>query len=153
MTIPERVAVRLPGIALVLVAAVLLWHTFDPAYSSRLSTLRFGPVFFPRIILTIWLLLSLPLVFVVPPAVRESVLEHRKVWPGVFFVLALTVYVGLLPGLGYLITTFVFGTVVQLVAGERKLLRSVFWSAVLTVASWACFELGLEIILPAGRWL
>jgi len=153
MTLREKVAVRLPGVVLVAIAAILLWHTFDPAYSSRLSTLKFGPVFFPRVVLTIWLLLSLPLVFVVPEAVRHSVLEHRKAWPGVFFVVALTVYVWLLPGLGYLIATFVFGAVVQVIAGERRPVRALFWSAVLTVLSWACFELGLEIILPSGKWI
>ncbi|MEW5423293.1 tripartite tricarboxylate transporter TctB family protein [Amorphus sp. 3PC139-8] len=143
----------MPGAVLVAVAAILLWHTFDPSYSSRLSTLKFGPVFFPRVILTVWLLLSLPLIFVVPRALRRSVLEHRKVWPGVFFVFALAIYLWLLPGLGYLLATFLFGAVVQLIAGDRKPLRFVFWSAVLTVMSWVCFELGLEIILPAGKWL
>ncbi|WP_420392961.1 tripartite tricarboxylate transporter TctB family protein [Acuticoccus sp.] len=149
----DRVVVRLPAIALSLVAGILFWHTFDPAYASRLAGLQFGPMFFPRIILALWLCLALPMIVVVPSSVRNKLLEQRKAWPGIAFAVLLVTYVWLLPGLGYLITTFVFGVGVQLVAGTRNIVMAVIWSALIVGLSWVAFERLLEIILPSGRWI
>lgn len=153
MTRRENIIVRLPAITLSLVAVFLLWHTFDPVYASLLSGLQFGPVFFPRIILTIWLCLAVPMIFVVPLTMRDTILESRKYWPGIAFFLTLGVYLWLMPRLGYLISTFLFSVALQFIAGERKIVSLLVWSVALSGLSWFCFEHLLEIILPSGKWI
>lgn len=152
MSLREELLVRIPGLVLTTIALILLWHTFDPVYQDRLAGLQFGPVFFPQLVLGLWLCLAAPLIVFVPVDLRQTLLENRKYLPVVFFGMLLLAYVWILPWLGYLLSTLAFALALQLIVGDRKPLSLLIWSVVLSIGSWAAFEHVLEIVLPAGKW-
>ncbi len=44
------------GIVLLLSGGGLFWHTFSPRYEDMAQDISVGPMFFPRIVLVLWLL-------------------------------------------------------------------------------------------------
>lgn len=50
------------GLALLLIGSGLMYHTFDPTYAAMAADISVGPMFFPRMVLTIWLVCSLGII-------------------------------------------------------------------------------------------
>jgi hypothetical protein len=123
-----------------------------------------GPGFYPRIILGITAALSLALTvfdFVATrrrasAAAGESAAEAPNYRLVLIVFAVFGVYVGLLPGLGFRISTFLFVAALQATMEppqDRK--RWLFVSVVAlvtTAVSYYLFERYLLVLLPRGRW-
>ncbi|WP_347309868.1 tripartite tricarboxylate transporter TctB family protein [Defluviimonas sp. SAOS-178_SWC] len=145
---PIGLKARLPGLVLLVIALVMLAHTFDPQYSHTMAGLNVGPVFFPQLLLYGWIALALLSLVVIPDALRQAVMERRRHWPAAALSLLLAAYLLLLDPLGFLISSIMLCTAVQWIVGRRIAPLSVVWGALLAVLSWAAFEFLFGIPLP-----
>jgi len=121
-----------------------------------------GPGFYPRIVLTITAVLSAVLIGTDVLARRRG--AHARPAPGAprnYRLVAITfaiftVYVLLMPPLGYRLATFLFVVALQVAlepAGERHWIRIIAVAAVTAVVTHLVFETYLSVLLPRSRWL
>jgi len=120
------------------------------------SLVPIGPAFYPRILLSISAALCALLVIDdlragrAHPA-RAAAVGYRLV---ILTFMIFAAYVGLMPWLGYRVSTFLFVLVLQITLEPR---RGVRWWLPLTVAvlttaaTWLVFEHYLSVLLPRGR--
>jgi len=143
------------GGLLALLSLFLLWKTGEIPHPPLIPI---GPAFYPRVILTIFLVLSLLLVV---SGFRAQAVPRRWSWRawfaryrvilGCFVVFC--AYVLALPILGYLLATALFTVVMQWLLGRHGLRRL---PGVLAVAigtslgTYFIFELYLYVLLPRG---
>ena len=122
-----------------------------------------GPGFYPRIILGITAVLAAVLVVSDFVARRRSAARPGKAVPGtenyqlVMLVFAVFgFYVGLLPWIGFRISTFAFVAVLQAVLDPPRNRKRWFVVGVValvtTVIGYYLFERYLQVLLPRGRW-
>lgn len=116
-----------------------------------------GPGFYPRIVLGLSAALAALLVVFDLAAKREP-----KEASGANYLLVLLVfvvfgiYVGLMPGLGFRISTFLFVAALQSLLEPPRGVKG--WSVVLAtalitaLATHILFERYLSVLLPRGRW-
>lgn len=110
---------------------------------------RFGPMFYPRFILWIWVLLAAGLTIEywltcggpMPSVNKRSLLAS---------VLSVTGCCVLLPYLGFLITCGLFCCAYPLLLGYRRIAIVVISAVVFAVATWYMFNDILLIVLPEG---
>ena len=142
-------------VTLLLIAAVI-WGFFltsriDLAFSSDLETFS-GPRAYPGLILCVMLVL---LVGTALPLLRGS--QDRDVfvfsastWRAVGLFAALTIFVLLFEGVGYILTTIPLLVLVAHLCGARNLVFSVVTSLCLTAVCLVIFRYGLATVLPEG---
>jgi putative tricarboxylic transport membrane protein len=154
----------LAGLIGLCVSILLIWQSFALPSSPLVPV---GPGFYPRIVLVLLALASLALIVqdrlaararsASPPdagaSVAGSVSDYGRVGLGFAVV---TVYILLLPYLGYRLATVVFVVAMQ-VAVERP--RTVMqWLVALGIAvataavTYLVFERYLSVLLPRGVW-
>lgn len=139
---------RLPGLILTIIGGLLLLHTFSPQYSDTLVGLQFGPVFFPQLLLTGWLVLSVLSIFVITAPLRLAMDQTRRHARALILAAALLIYVLALKPLGFLLDSFLLCLVAQWVAAGRVWAWPVLWAALLSLAGWAAFEFVIGVPLP-----
>lgn len=143
------------GGLLTLLSVFLLWQTREIPHPPLIPI---GPAFYPRVILSIFLLLSLGLLVSglrSPRAARTwewraSFLRYRVIL-GSFFLFGL--YVLALPVLGYLLSTALFVAAMQWLLGRRGLrgLPGTLAVAVGTsLGTYVIFQIYLHVLLPRG---
>ena len=139
---------RLPGLLLLIVGAALLLHTFDSQYAETLMGLQHGPVFYPRILLVLWLVTAAS--SLVLPAVEPEETEAHK--HRIVFGLAavLLAYLLSLDLVGFVPATFVFCLVSQYVMRYRAVAWLVASAAIIAVGGWLLFEYVIGIALPTA---
>jgi putative tricarboxylic transport membrane protein len=143
------------GIVLTLLGGLLLWQ------SGKIPTPPFvpiGPAFYPRIILGVFVLLTLALVasgLVRGPSVRTwnfaDWLRRYRVIILTFVVFGL--YALSLPWLGFPLSTFLFTVVVQWVLGRwgwQSLPGVLAVGAGTAYGTYLVFEVYLKLLLPRG---
>ena len=137
---------------LFLIIALLLWgETFrDDYHLSRVSH-AMGPAFYPRLVLTGMVILSL---FVVADALRK---ERGRVkldgFGRVVALVAITIAYGMaIFWIGFLFSSFVFIIAVSVALGYRQFLVIVPVAAAYAVAVWFIFQEILLIVLPSSPW-
>lgn len=137
---------------LFLAVALLLWgETFRDDYHLSRASHAMGPAFFPRIVLSGMVLLSL---FVIFDAFRK---ESGSVKLGglgpVLGLIAITVAYGVaMFWIGFLFSSFLFVVAAALILGYRKLIVIVPVAAGYALAVWFMFQEILLIILPSSPW-
>lgn len=117
-----------------------------------------GPGFYPRIVLGLSAVLAAALIafdlFKGRSTVRPAQSPNYGMVLLVFVVCG--IYVGLMPNVGFRISTFIFVAALQSLLEPPKGLKG--WSVVLatalitTVAAYILFERYLHVLLPRGRW-
>ena len=123
-----------------------------------------GPAFYPRVLLLLTLILSLSLVAQDVLAQGKEKKERKAAsadWfkhyqPTLLGFAAFGIYVLLLPGLGYLLSTILFVASLQWLLGKpslRRLPGSVSVGIGTSVITWLIFEKYLYVLLPRGSWL
>jgi hypothetical protein len=143
------------GGLLALLSLFLLWETRQIPHPPLIPI---GPAFYPRVILSIFLLLSLGLLISGLRAPRSARVWNWRAWfsryqiiLGSFLLFGL--YVLAMPLLGYLLSTAFFIAAMQWLLGHRGLRRlpGVLAVAVGTsVGTYVVFQLYLYVLLPRG---
>lgn len=132
-------------------SAFLFWHTFDPVYDTAFAAAGRGPVFFPRIILGLMIVLAAAVTL--RSALAEGGAADRRGARPVLIAMALTAaYVFAITQVGYLFATLAYGMLLPLVFGDRNLLAIVGFAVGYAVATWFVFERVFLIILPKSPW-
>ena len=145
---PTALRYRLPGVVLTIIGVLLLVHTFSPQYAGTLVGLQFGPVFFPQLLLSGWLFLSVLSIFFIPEPLRRAMDEHRRHGKTVLLAILLLAYVVTLKSLGFLLGTFLLCLAAQWIVAGRVWARPILWAAALTLSGWVCFEFVVGVPLP-----
>ena len=145
------------GLVSLVASVVLFWIAGDLPKSALVPI---GPDFYPRIALGVTALLSAVLVIegilagLRPPERAAGARPNYRLVVETFAVFFL--YVGLLPGLGFRIATFLFVVVLQAVIEPPRSRGR--WVTILVVAlvtmlvTYVVFERYLSVLLPRGRW-
>ena len=123
-----------------------------------------GPAFYPRVVLLLTAVLSVTLIFMdvratrvagpLPSAAATTSAPNYRLVLATFVLFGL--YIALLPGLGFRISTFVFVLALQITLEWPK--TPMRWLIAVIVAlgtSAIChfvFEDSLSVLLPRGRW-
>ena len=116
-----------------------------------------GPGFYPRVVLGLSAVLAVALVVFDLLAAKTSSAASGANYPLVLLVFVVFgIYIGLMPGLGFRISTFFFVATLQSLLEPPKGLKG--WIVVLatalitTVVTHVLFERYLSVLLPRGRW-
>ena len=121
-----------------------------------------GPGFYPRIVLTVTAVLSAVLIGTDVLARRRGrparpapggPRNYRLVW--ITFAI-FTVYVLLMPPLGYRLSTFLFVVALQVAlepAGEHRWVRTFAVALATALVTHLVFESYLSVLLPRSQWL
>jgi putative tricarboxylic transport membrane protein len=115
-----------------------------------------GPGFYPRIVLGLSAVLAVLLIVfdLRAPKVSEASKANYPLVLLVFVVFG--IYIGLMPWIGFRVSTFLFVAALQSLLGPPKGLKG--WLVVLatalitTAATYVLFERYLTVLLPRGRW-
>lgn len=138
-------------------SAFLFWHTFDPVYDTAYVSAGRGPVFFPRILLVIMLLLSAAvfvqsLVHPRGPETEKAALTWRDLLSVLLAAVATGLYLYLIYVIGYLLASIAFSFVLPAVFGYRRWAVTAVFAAVYATATWYVFEMIFRIVLPKSPW-
>lgn len=140
-------------------AAAILFLVFALVVGSEALTYNLGqsirvvgPGFFPVVLLAILALLAIVLLLT---SIKDWSKQRRAAWPARFQPLALVTgavvaYALVLPWLGFLITTFLFSTVLFRFGYPRKWLLPLAGAAVTSLAAMLVFEVWLHTQFPPG---
>lgn len=143
------------GLAALLASLVLFALTLDLKTNPLVPI---GPGFYPRIVLGLSAALAAMLIaFDLYSGKRQSTDGSSANYRLVLLVFVVFgVYVGLMPGLGFRISTFLFVAALQSLLEPPKGVKG--WAVVLatalitTLVTHALFERYLSVLLPRGRW-
>jgi putative tricarboxylic transport membrane protein len=142
------------GLAALVASLVLFALTLDLKPNPLVPI---GPGFYPRIVLGLSAVLAAMLVvfdFVSKTKPEPAAGANYRLVLLVFVVFG--VYVGLMPGLGFRISTFLFVAALQSLLQPPKGVKGwivVFITALITTAViHTLFERYLSVLLPRGRW-
>jgi hypothetical protein len=144
------------GLVVLAASLVLFWQTLG---RKGTALVPIGPGFYPRIVLGLTAGFALLLVVLdlldrskaKPPP--QSAANYRAV---VLHFVLFGIYVGLMPGIGFRISTFLYVAAANaLMAPPRKpieWLRVVLLALGTVVATYLAFDIYLTVLLPRGRW-
>lgn len=138
------------------ISLFLLWHSFDPIYDTSFAAAGRGPMFFPRILLAIIILLSIGVAVqaLLRPAGEDG--STRLEWRQAVSVAAAAtvtgVYLYLIYVVGYLLASIAFSFVLPLVFGYRRWLIVAVFAITYAAATWYIFEVIFRIVLPKSPW-
>ena len=139
------------GLTTLLLTIFLFYHTFDDIYKISIVTAGRGPVFFPQILLSAMLLLSIGVII-------EGFKEKFNPITGrqlllVLATLGLTgLYIYAITAAGFLISTLVFVFILPWLLGYRNWKAIFIITIFYPVTIWYVFEKFFMIILPSSPW-
>lgn len=141
------------SVTMVTIGLFLLWESTDARYVERVPGHAFGPMFYPRLMLAIWVLLSVVLI------VRGMLLlrVEARVQPlrlGMLAaVLALTGgYMWLVTVLGFFLSSVAFIAGALVLLGFRRPLLTPTIAVLFPLVAWYVFQYLLRIPLPSSPW-
>ena len=139
------------GGALLVVGATLMLSTFDPKYQGFGIGSDLSPVFFPRVLLALWIALSaLILVRGVRAATNDWPRQLKARCAGVIVVVlgftwAMTV-------VGFLFAMIPCFMIVSLLLGYRRPLPILVFGLLVPLLTWFVFTEMIEVLLPTSPW-
>lgn len=139
------------GAGMALLTLFLIHHTFADIYQRSYQAAGRGPVFFPRILLGLMLVLSLA---VLVQGLRESALTIRRDTALRMLAVALVTaaYVLAITRAGFLLSSVAFALVLPPLLGYRRVLPIVAVAAIYPLAVWYLFDRVVRILLPSSPW-
>ena len=136
---------------LLLLALSLLVHTYSDEYEGMGIGAEFGPMFYPRILLWMWI--GIPGLLVVTSVVGKTKAPAAQKWGRLFGMFALVALCTLLlTQIGFLFSILLFSLSSSWFMGYRKPLGLVLSGIVFPVATWYLFHEILLIRLPVSPW-
>lgn len=135
-----------------MVGGALLFQTFDARYAGLGAGAVFSPMFYPRIVLGIWITLAAILVVKGLRAGQSAAAAHRA---GRFALLLglLVIVIAALPFAGFLLATTLFVLLAPPILGYRRPVPWLLTAALFPAAVWHIFNNLLNIPLPASAWI
>jgi putative tricarboxylic transport membrane protein len=142
------------GLASLIASLVLFALTLDLKPNPLVPI---GPGFYPRIVLGLSAALAVLLVAFDLLRKREPARAASANYGMVLLVFVVFgVYVGLMPGLGFRISTFLFVAALQSLLepprGAKGWLAVLATALITTVLTYFLFERYLQVLMPRGRW-
>jgi len=136
---------------LLLAGAGLLIHSYDARYEGMGVGAAVTPMFYPRILLWLWVLLAMALV--VKPLMGKERNVPTQRWPALLGIVA-TAGAGaaLMNVIGFLFSSILFCLAASLQMGYRRPLGLVLTGIVFPLATWYLFQKLLMIPLPVSPW-
>jgi hypothetical protein len=130
-----------------LLTGIGLWlHTLTLGFADLGGA--FSPVFFPRIVLSLWILLAV-LSLGIDVVVRQPADKTR--WPVVLILIAaLLAYVYLLQPVGFLISSVAFSILILTITGQRRALEIIGFSLAIPATLVILFNHVLTMPLPVS---
>jgi putative tricarboxylic transport membrane protein len=141
------------GGVLFVIGAILFASTFDPRYSGMGIGSDFSPMFFPRVLLAVWMGLSVLIaVRFMLANLPEEVLPAQR-WSRLTAVcIAVAVFTWLMEAIGFLLAMVPACIVVALLFGYRRPGPLIGFSVVFPVAIWLIFIKAIQVPLPYSPW-
>ena len=145
----SRLVRIIAAIVLVVLSATFLVGVFDIRSPKGLDPA--GPRFFPLLVTSAWLLLSLAYLVEGLRAPRTSAAKAARSWFEPVAISGLLVlYALLVVPLGYMVATALLFFAAARVLGSRQVMRDVVVAVVLAVVVYLAFTQFLDISLPEG---
>lgn len=137
---------------MLLIAAGLFAATFGPEFAEGTVGHTFGPAFYPRIVLAVWIALCLILI-VRGIGRRASVFVPPQAWGPVGAYAVLTgLYIWLIGVIGFLFASILLSLGGMLGLDERRPLLLLLAGVLFPVLIWCVFTFGIGIPLPSSPW-
>lgn len=139
------------GGVLLLIGALLMASTFDPKYQGFGIGSDLTPVFFPRLLLSLWLILSaIILVRGFMAGAADWPYQMKARCAGVVVVVlgctwAMTV-------VGFLFAMIPCFMIVSVLLGYRRPLPIVVFGLLVPILTWFVFTEMIEVFLPTSPW-
>ncbi len=141
------------GSASTVVALILLYEAMSPDYVAGLGDYGFSPVFFPTILIYVWIGLS---VFIVARGIwskRQAVVERTGSLTRPLLAFLLTcAYAILMLNIGFLFSTVIYSAVFLAIFGYRRWIPVTLVSLLFPLLMWYVFTFLLNVSLPASPW-
>lgn len=140
------------GLCSLAMCGLLWWETSKPQYQAdKVQDYGFDPAFFPRILLGVWVVLSV-LVLVRALKVWNERVDGQR-WARLAGSIAITVgYVSLMSLIGFALASMVFAIAIQLFLGLRGPVLVPAIAVTFPLATWYSFVYLLAIPLPTSPW-
>jgi putative tricarboxylic transport membrane protein len=141
------------GGVLFVIGAILFASTFDPRYTGMGIGSDFSPMFFPRVLLALWMGLSIVIAARCMLAnLPDEVLPAQR-WSRLAAVcIAVAVFTWLMEAIGFLLAMIPACVVVGLLFGYRRPGPLIGFSVVFPVAIWLIFVKVIQVPLPYSPW-
>jgi len=130
----------------------LLWFTmsFNLASANFGGGLGLGPDFFPRLLSILMMIFSLIQLVRTFRKDKEEQLRLNIHGLSVIIIVACVTYLFAIGIIGYLVSTFLFLTIVIFVLSGRKSIKDTVIALGISIALYGVFHLVLKVPLPAG---
>jgi len=136
---------------LALVGVGLLIHSYDAHYEGMGVGAAVNPMFYPRILL--WLWVALAAILVVTPLMGKEHNVPTQRWLALLGIAAITGGgAALMTVIGFLFSSILFCVAASLQMGYRRPLGLILTGIVFPLATWYLFQKVLMIPLPVSPW-
>lgn len=139
-------------------ALLLLFHATSERYSAGIADYGFSPVFFPEILLFVWLALSLLLAAKATLSILSSATnlgretsETSFVKPFLCFCLSVF-YTFLITKIGFLFASIIFSIFFIRLFGYDRWSVAIPISLIFPIVIWYVFNFSLHVPLPTSPW-
>lgn len=136
------------------VAIALLYESYLPKYAAGAGDYGFSPVFFPTILIYLWLTLSV-LILLKGLATRsrqdQAKSEISFSRPLIGFLLT-GAYAYLMPLLGFTAASILYSASFMLILGYRRAMPVLLVSLLFPILMWYVFTFLLNVSLPVSPW-
>lgn len=141
------------GCLSLLTSGLLFLESTSDKYVITAQDYGFNPVFFPRILLILWMLLSLVVVFRGVATFKRPSAEPADSLERPLLAFLLTcAYTVLMHIVGFLFSSVLFCAAFMLLFGYRRLSVVLPTAVVFNVLVWYIFTFTLGVVLPASPW-
>jgi putative tricarboxylic transport membrane protein len=136
------------------IALGLLYESYLPKYAAGAGDYGFSPVFFPTILIYLWLVLSL-LILLKGLAIRskqgQAVLDISFSRPLIGFLLTAG-YAYLMPVIGFTISSVSYAALFMVILGYRRPIPLISIAILFPILMWYVFTFLLNVPLPVSPW-
>ena len=141
---------RVSGAVLLIVSALLLVEVSGPQYAVSAIDEGVNPGFFPKVLLSFWVVLSL--ILIARPPAKEAKIDVHVDWRKFTVFAAMTVgYFIVVLFIGFVLATGVFLCLCPIFLGYRPYWGGVVFGIVSTAALWVIFAKIFRLVLPTGQ--
>lgn len=139
------------GSVLLVVGGLLMLSTFDPKYQGFGIGSDLSPVFFPRVLLSLWLALSAVILLRgLRPSVAGWPRQEKARCAGV--VAVVLAFTWAMTVVGFLFAMIPCFMVVSVLLGYRRPLPILVFGLLVPLLTWFVFTEMIEVFLPTSPW-